>query len=78
MLSNKKELYESLLRQRREDDEMWIMVQPALKILDDELTYEGFLSSNPTPRERKVVEDCMWHHLRTTHKGKIIPGFNDK
>lgn len=40
--------------------------------------YKKFLSTNPTPEEKKYVDDWLRAHLALPkYKGKIIPGFND-
>ena len=41
-------------------------------------TYDSFLATNPTPEEKKYVDDWLRAHLALPkYKDKIIPGFND-
>ena len=40
--------------------------------------YKKFLATNPTPEEKKYVDDWLRGNLVGKDKDKIIPGFNDK
>ena len=50
----------------------------ALSIFMGAWPYKKFLATNPTPEEKKYVDDWLRGNLVGEDKDKIIPGFNDK
>ncbi len=67
------------LRQVREDQWEEGIHFVTLAIFHGSWPYSKFLSTNPTPEEKKYVDDWIKAHLALPkYKGKIIPGFNDK
>ena len=50
----------------------------AVTIFRGSWPYKKFLATNPTPEEKKYVDDWLRAHLALPeYKDKIIPGFND-
>ena len=47
-------------------------------IWDGCLSYKQFMATNPTPKEKKYVDEWLRQALASPeYKNKIIPGFND-
>ena len=77
LLCARRSMNDEKLRQVREWQREEGMIYVALAIFHGSWPYEKFLSTNPTPEEKKYVDGWLRANLVGENKNKIIPGFND-